>query len=385
MSTIFEQTCPIWFEEGASKHIGEKALEYHASRVFCICDKGISSCGIASELVGHLTNSGLEVYLYDGVLPDAPDTMIDEIADLARSFRTDLVIGIGGGSSLDASKAIALLMDNPGSIRNYYLSLGVSTKESTPLFCIPTAAGTGSEATNICVVHDTQRDCKDTIIKKASLAIVDPELMIGLPPFITAITAFDALCHAIEAYSTLEPNPHSDALALYSIKLITQNIERACFNGKDINARSNLAKASTLAGIAFNDASVHAGHAIAHELGVRFHIPHGLACALTLPTILMYIGDVLPQRMLDIAQAMGIPLQEASTGKEAAALADSHIRLLMEELQIPSLKAKNYTEAEIVDCAEDACKNAAFIIFSPTQLGVPELSALLKDMYNRYQ
>ena len=382
--SIFNQTCPILMEKGAARKIGEKALEYHAKKAFCICDKGISACGIASVIVNHLKNAGLEVYLYDDVLPDAPDTMINEIGRIARDYEANLVVGIGGGSSLDAAKAVTILLDNPGEIRDYYMSAGTKFKEEIPLFCIPTAAGTGSEVTSICVVHDMSSDVKETVIKGATLAIVDPDLMIGLPPYITAITAFDAMAHALEAYTSQGHNPHSDVLAICAIQLIIENIELACEDGTNMNARTALAQASTFAGMAFNDSMVHVGHAIAHELGLRFHMPHGLACALTLPTLLRYFGNVIPDRLFDIIEAMGIEAPAAATADEAAAMAEVYIKMLMKKLKIASLKEQGYTLEEVVDCAADAYNKAPFMMFAPSETGISELAELLKDMYERY-
>lgn len=383
--SIFNQTCPIWFEEGAAGKIGEKALEYHTTRAFCICDKGISSCGIAEIIVSSLKQAGLDVYLYDEVLPDAPDTMINDIARIARSYAADLVVGIGGGSSLDAAKAVTILLDNPGEIRDYYMSAGTVFAEKLPLFCVPTAAGTGSEATSICVVHDMHTDIKETVIKGATLAIVDPKLMVGLPPYITAITAFDAMAHALEAYTSQGHNPHSDILALCAIRLITENIELAWEDGSNMAARSALAQASTFAGMAFNDSMVHVGHAMAHELGLRFHMPHGLACALTLPTLLRYFGEVIPERLFDIVDAMGIEAPAAATANEVAAMAETYIKMLMKKLKITSLKEQGRTLQEVTDCAEDAYNKAPFMMFAPSKTEIPELAGLLKDMYEKYQ
>lgn len=381
---IFNQTCPIWIEEGAAKQVGEKAKEFKASKAFCICDKGISSCGIASIIVSSLEASGIETQLYDEVLPDAPDTMINEIAIKAREFGTDLVVGIGGGSSLDTAKAIAVLVDNPGEVKEYYMGTGNPYEEKTPLFAIPTASGTGSEATCICVVHDMTSDVKETVIKSATLAIVDPELTVGLPPHITAMTAFDAMAHAIEAYSSKGHNPHSDVLALHAIKLITSNIEAAYEDGENMGARSALAEASNFAGISFNDASVHVGHAIAHELGIRFHMPHGLACALTLPTLLRYIGETNPNRLMDITNAMGITVPENATSNDAAVIAETYLKALMKRLKVSSLKEQEISLDDLIACAKPAYEKAPFLGFSPSEVRIPEIEALMKDMYERY-
>lgn len=385
MTTTFSQICPVFFMEHASNQTGEKAKEFHGTKAFCVCDKGISDCGIADKIMVSLEEAGIETKLYDGVLPDAPDTMIDSAANIARNFDADIVIGIGGGSSLDAAKSISVLLDNPGPIHQYYLSKNVSFTSDTPLICIPTASGTGSEVTSVSVIHDHVTHAKETVIKKPSLAIVDPALTLGLSPFTTAITAMDALSHAVEAYTTKIPNPHSDALALYAIRLITSNIVTAFKDGSDLEARTSLSKASTLAGIAFNDAITHLGHAAAHEFGIRFQMPHGLACALTLPVVLNFAGDALPQRSIDIAKNMDLTLPKDCSGKEAAKLASEHMKFIMKALGIPSLKKQGITREEAVDCARDAYEKAFFIAYTPRRITVPQLAELIGQMYDTYQ
>ena len=382
---IFNQTCPIWMEAGSAKKVGEKALEYKATKAFCITDKGISGCGIADIIVDSLKNAGIAVQLYDEVLPDAPDTAINEIANKARAFDTDLVVGIGGGSSLDTAKAVTVLVDNPGEAKDYYIQTGNVYKEVTPLFAIPTAAGTGSEATNICVIHDLTTDVKETIIKSATLAIVDAELTTGLPPHITASTAFDAMAHAMEAYTSNGHNPHSDLLALHAICLITENIEDACEDGSNMDARCALAEASNFAGISFNDASVHVGHAMAHELGIKFHMPHGLACALTLPTLLRYYEKACPERLLDIIDAMGISVPVSADISDAAFVAEEFLKRLMKKLKLSSLKDLGYSLEDVVACAKPAYDKAPFLGATPGGIDVDGIAELLKDMYERYQ
>lgn len=385
MTTTFSQICPVFFEEHASEHTGEKAKEFHAAKAFCVCDKGITNCGIAEKITDSLERAGIETKLYDDVLPDAPDTMIDSAANIARNFDADIVIGIGGGSSLDAAKSIAVLLDNPGPVHQYYLSKNVPFTSNTPLICIPTAAGTGSEVTSVSVIHDHVTETKETVIKNPSLAIVDPVLTLGLPPFTTAITAMDALSHAVEAYTTKIPNPHSDALALQAIRLITSNIVTAFHDGSNLEARSNLSKASNLAGIAFNDAITHFGHAVAHEFGIRFHMPHGLACALTLPVVLTFAGDVIPQRSIDIARAMDLTSGKNCTGREAAELASEHVKELMRTLGIPSLKEQGITKEDAMACAKDAYEKAFFIVYTPREITIPDLAELIGQMYDTYQ
>lgn len=386
MITTFAQVCPVFFGEDASTGTGEKIRElFQAKKAFCICDKGISDCGIADKIQNSLEAAGIDVQLFDEVLPEAPDTMVDHAANIARNFDADLVVGIGGGSSLDAAKAITILLDNPGSIRNYFQSTGASYKSDTPLVLIPTASGTGSEVTKVSVVYDHVTNTKDSIVKTASLAIVDPALTLGLPPFTTATTALDALAHATEAYTSRNANPMADALALEAIRLITSNVVAAYQDGSSLEARTNLSKGSVLAGIAFNDTDVHFGHAVAHEFGVQFHMPHGLACALTLPEVLSFAGDIIPQRSIDIAKAMGITVPEHCTGPEAAALSVARLKELLSAMHIPSLKKQGITLEAAAACAENAYNKNPFIACAPRKIDIPELKTLIADIYNIYQ
>ena len=204
------------------------------------------------------------------------------------------------------------------------------------------------------VIHVKETQMKDAVFKAANLAVVDPELTLTVPKPVTVMTGFDALSHAIEALTTTSGNPKSDILALSAITLISENLEKAYINGGDIEARTNMSLASNLAGIAFNDAMVHVGHAAAHEFGVVFHMPHGLACALTIPEVILFSSDAAPDKTIRIARALGLELPEGATGPMAGEIAAGAVRALMKRLEIKSLKEQGIKRDAAVGCAAGA-------------------------------
>ena len=199
------------------------------------------------------------------------------------------------------------------------------------------------------------------------------------------MTGFDALSHAVETLTTSCGNPRSDILALSAISLIVENLEKAYRDGGNLEARTQLSLASNLAGIAFNDALVHFGHAAAHEFGVVFHMPHGVACALTIPEVIRFSADAAPDKVLGIAKALGIALPESTSGPEAGALAAEAVRSLMRRLNIPSLKAQGISREAAVGSAEGAVRKNVFVNFALKPVDPPVMAELIGRMYDNYQ
>lgn len=370
---------------GAFNQLGGKVREKNAKRVFCICDAGVKSTGMADRVKNILNKEGIDAQIYDGVLPDTPNRVVEEAGEKANAFEADMILGIGGGSSLDTAKAVTVLRDNPAPVSQYYISNGGSFKWITPLVLIPTASGTGSEVTLMSVIHDADSDAKEAVMRSADLAIVDPELTVTVPPEITASTALDALAHAIEAYTSLGHSPNSDMQALEAIRLIGEYLVPAYTDGQNMEARSSLAFASNIAGMAFNDASVHFGHAAAHELGIRFHIPHGVACALTLPVVIHFVADIMPERIRKIAEVFGMKHAEESTDVETENYVITSIMDLMRTVSIRSLKERGLKREQVMGCARGAVEKNAFIVASPRKVTVPVMEKLLEQMYMMYE
>lgn len=385
MVTAYQQLCPVIFGAGALSELGEKAKEMDVKHVFCICDAGVKSTGMADRIRDILAKEGIDTCVFDGVLPDAPNRIVEEAGKIANDFLADMILGIGGGSSLDTAKSVAVLRDNPAPISQYYLSKGGKFQMNTPLVLIPTASGTGSEVTAMSVIHDEHSNAKEAVMRPADLAIVDPELTVTAPPGITAATALDALAHAVEAYTSLGHSPNSDMQALEAIRLIGEYLVPAYTDGSNMEARTKLAFASNIAGMAFNDASVHFGHAAAHELGIRFHIPHGVACALTLPVVIHFSADVMPERIRKIAEALGMKNAAGVTADEAETFAIATITDLMRTVKVRSLKEQGLKKEEVMGCARGAVEKNAFIVASPKEVTIPVMEKLLEEMYVMYE
>lgn len=385
MISTYNQLCPVLFGAGAAEKLGEKAQEMGGKKAMLIYDKGIGATGIIDGFVKDLQEHGIEAVLFDGVMPDAPKPMINNAGTLAREKSVDFVIGVGGGSSLDTAKAVAILIENPLPIDQYYPQKGKSFSQNSPLILIPTASGTGSEVTAMAVIHDEDTDAKEFVLRPGNLAIVDPKLTLSVPDFVTAATGLDAMSHAVEALTTNCGNPKADVLALHAIKLITDYLPAACACGADLEARTKLSLASNFAGMAFGDASVHFGHAAAHELGIQFHIPHGEACAYTLPEVIRFSADVIPERTKEIAAALGVEVPADATGVEAGELAAEKVRELMRKVGIKSLKERGVSRDAAIACAKGAVEKNWFVICALKEITATVMEKEIADMYDNYQ
>ena len=253
-------------------------------RVFLVTDRGVRSVGLIDAAVAALEAAGLSVAIFDRVVADPPEAIVLEAEDEARAFGAEVVIGFGGGSSMDAAKLVAMLLGSKQSLAQMY-GVNNATGPRLPLILIPTTAGTGSEVTPISVitVGESSKIGVNAPALYGDLAVLDAELTYGLPRGTTAATGIDAMVHAIEAYTTkLQKNPVSDALALAGLKKLHGAIERACTDGRDTDAREDMLLGALLAGQAFANAPVGAVHALAYPLGGVFHVPHGLSNSLML-------------------------------------------------------------------------------------------------------
>lgn len=385
MISTYNQICPVLFGPGSVSRLSEKVKELGGSSALCVFDRGVEASGISEKIVSQLNNEGIRVVPFGNAMSDAPAESINEAGRLAQAEKVDIVIGIGGGSSLDTAKAVTILVENPLPIEQYLVSAGGKYTSTIPLILIPTTSGTGSECTLMAVIHVHETQMKDSVLRAANLAIVDPELTLTAPKAVTAAAGFDALSHAVEALTSTRRNPKSDILALSAIELVAGNLEKAYLDGDDLEARTNMSLASNIAGIAFNDALVHFGHAVAHEFGVIFHMPHGLACALTIPEVIRSASGVFPEKTKKIARALGLSLPDSATGREAGEAAAEKVRELMWKLDIKPLSAQGISREDAVGCAEGAFRKNPFVEFSPEHLDPAGLAELIGMIYDNYR
>ncbi|MBC3797495.1 iron-containing alcohol dehydrogenase [Acetobacterium tundrae] len=385
MISTYTQASPVVFGVDAINQIAEKAKDLGGSRALCIYDQGVKITGMADRIIKLLNDAGIETVVYEGVKPDPTNDAVDTAGQFARDSHVDIIIGIGGGSTLDTAKCVAVLNDNPLPITQYWASLGKKYEMKTPLILVPTSSGTGSEVTMIAAIVDLKTHIKEAVVKPGNLAIVDPALTLTVPPHITAVTGMDALSHAVESYTTNCTNPRSDVLALEAIKLIAQNLEKATCNGSDLEARTQLSLASNFAGISFGDASVHFGHALGHEFGGVFHLPHGAACALTIPEVIVFAADIIPERIINIGKAFGLDFPANTTGLQAAELTAEKVRNLLKAVGIMSLKQLGISRADAVACAKGAVENNWFVSCAVKEVNVDVMAELIEKIYDNFQ
>lgn len=371
----------VHFGEGVSQKLGETAAGMGAKKAFVVYDKGVKAAGIVDGLIASLKAAGVEAVEYDGVLPNPPDTQVEEAAAIARSADVDIIVAVGGGSSIDSAKAINILLTNPSPI-NQYDGINTVKAPGKPLIAIPTTAGTASEVTAFSIVTDTARKKKMVIggqFVGATLALADPLLTVAMPPKITASTGLDALTHAIEAYVSKWAMIPTDVLALKAIELIRKNIVTATKNGSCVEARSAMLLGSMMAGFAFTNAVLGLVHSIAHPLSAHFNLPHGVANAIGLPYVMEYNMASAPARFRDIAVALGIDVTGISDAAAAQAAVDL-VKSLNKELEIPTLKECGITRDMFDLIAEDALKEVS-TLFNPRDPSKEDILAILEKAY----
>lgn len=325
-----------------------------------VTDKPLVNIGLVGEVVEKLGQNGITSTVFDGVQPNPTVGNVEAGLALLKANQCDFVISLGGGSPHDCAKGIALVATNGGSIKDYE-GLDQSAKPQLPLVAINTTAGTASEMTRFCIITDEARHIKMAIVDKHTtplLSVNDPELMLKKPASLTAATGMDALTHAVEAYVSIAANPITDACAIKAIELIQGNLVNAVKQGQDIEAREQMAYAQFLAGMAFNNASLGYVHAMAHQLGGFYDLPHGVCNALLLPHVQEYNAKVVPHRLKDIAKAMGVDVANM-TDEQGAAAAITAIKTLSVAVNIPeNLTLLGVKAEDIPTLAENALKDA---------------------------
>lgn len=286
----FQTTKSILCEVGATAKIGGLMADMGCKNIAFVTDKMILELGLAKAAIDSITAAGLGLHIIDDVVADPPEDMVLTAVAEAKAAGVDGVVSVGGGSSLDTAKLIAVLVGGSQPIDEMY-GVGLVTGDRLPLVLAPTTAGTGSEVTPISIVTTGSNEKKGVVSPQLlpDWAILDAELTVGLPSHVTAATGIDAMVHAIEAFTSKhKKNILSDTLARQALELLGSNIHTACTNGQDRAARSNMLLGSMLAGMSFANAPVAAVHALAYPLGGHFHVPHGLSNALVLPHVLEF-------------------------------------------------------------------------------------------------
>lgn len=370
----FETTPRILCEDGAALKLAEFLDGMGVTRPFIVTDAGLVGAGVVQPILDALNAAGVTATVFSDVLADPPEASVMAAVAAARVADADGVVGLGGGSSLDTAKLVALLAGTDQALPDIY-GIGLAKAPRLPLVQVPTTAGTGSEATSIAIVT-TPDDQKKGVVSPLlypDAALLDATLTTGLPPRVTAMTGIDAMVHAIEAYTSRhKKNPVSDSLAVAALKLLHANIRRVIADGSDLPARRGMLQGSLLAGMAFANAPVAAVHALAYPIGGIFHAPHGLSNALVLGPVLRFNLPAAAPLYAELAAAIGLRPDAAAFVDEIAALtAEMPMEQRLSELGV---------EVQHLDrLAHDAMQVQRLLINNPREVTLSDARALYEE------
>ncbi len=373
------------FGVGEVRSIGQHCQKLDMSKILIVTDPGIIKIGLHKALVESLKQAGLAHHIFSDVCADPPTAVVDKALKYAQDKAIDGIVGLGGGSSLDVAKLIAVLKDSDQSRADIY-GIDQVKGRRLPLIQVPTTAGTGSEVTPISIIT-TGETTKAGIVSSSllpDLALLDPELTTGLPPHVTAATGIDAMVHAIEAYtSKIKKNPYSDMLAKQALIMLAGNIKQAVMDGANITARSEMLLGATLAGQAFANAPVAAVHALAYPLGGHFHIPHGLSNSLVLSHVMRFNAPIAAELYAELATII-VPA-ESLYGDTASDVTESLIRYLdslTADLNLPTtLKDMGIKEDDLPMLASAAMEQQRLLVNNPREVKLEDALEIYQSAY----
>lgn len=358
--------------KNALDHISFELDNMMCKNPMLITDKMLVKFGHLKLVEDSLDEGGIQIgYIYDDVPADSSVKVCNEIAKLYKQYNCDSIIALGGGSVLDTSKGVNLVISSGADDLLEVMGLGIIKNNTIPLVMIPTTAGTGSEATLVAVIADKEKEVKMEFLSYnivSDVAILDPRMTTTLPPKLTAATGLDALVHAIEAYTSKQKNPVSDAFAITAIRYIRQNLFIAIKDGKDEDARIGMSNASYMAGVAFSNSMVGMVHAIGHALGGVSHVPHGFAMTILLPWCMEYnydkagdlYGELLPY-LIDIKELVEIPASK--WGRHCIKIIKDMINELNNLSGIPTrLRDCNVNKEDFEKIANTAINDGAILV-----------------------
>ncbi|PDT46604.1 alcohol dehydrogenase [Sinorhizobium fredii] len=379
---VFSTTSQIVFRPGASAEIGSLVKKRLGDRILFVTDPGLRKLGLCNAALASLAEAGIVATLYDSVEADPSVETVHAATEAAKTADATGVIGFGGGSSLDVAKVVALLCGSGEDIDRAW-GVGNAKGPRLPLVLVPTTAGTGSEVTPVSIITvggDEKRGVSSPVILP-DLAVLDPDLTLGLPAHITAATGIDAMVHAIEAYASRNSNnnPLSKMLAKQALQLLGQNIERAVVDGKDREARGAMLLGSMLAGQAFANSPVAAVHALAYPIGGTFHIPHGLSNALVLPHVLRFNAPDAAATYAEIAADAfpDLASEQSSRGRCAAFI--ERLAGLAAKLGLQSrLRDVGIGEEHLAGMARDAMKQTRLLVNNPRDVNEADALSIYK-------
>jgi alcohol dehydrogenase len=376
----FEYQLPtrILYGIGKINELLKEVNKFKTEKALIITDNNLASTWIIKK-IKDLLCANIEIEVLSNVVPNPTLSVIEEGIDFVKKFQPDVLLAIGGGSTMDAAKVIDIMLTNDGKISDYEKNNVLKNNKKLPLIAIPTTAGTGSEVTHVAVITDEKRKHKFAIadfLISPDLALLDPELTVTMPPKITAETGYDALAHALESYVSPNANHLSDSFSIYSIELISNNLREAVGNGENIEARSNMLLASMIAGLGFVHVGCGMGHGMGHTLSAFYNLGHGETLGMMLSYVTEYNIISNPRKYANFAKLMGENISGLSQ-IEAAKKAVYVLKSLAKDIGILPLKNSPIKESDISQLSIEASKDPC-LGFNPRKLSIKEIEYIYK-------
>ena len=366
MSFNFFVSSNINFGRGALADLSNIIKRYDMKSVMIVYDGGVKAAGIADKVIAEVEQSGISYCIFDGVIPNPTNEVVEEAAVIAKAEKVDGFVAVGGGSSIDLAKAVNVLMTNPGRIGEYG-GMNMVKNPCLPLIAIPTTAGTSSEITNVSALIDTEKVIKYVVIDNnivASDVIADPELTRTVPQSVTAATGMDAITHAVESYISTMATPLTEYNALEGLKILYNNLPKVCENGNDMDAREQMMLGCVITGFSFSNANLGLVHGIAHTLSAHFGLAHGMANATVLPYVMRYNAESCPEKMVKLAEAIDLPVS-GNVAEDKYLLSEALLDLT-KALGIKTLKEQGISKDDFKMLAGDVLKEPV-LGFNPRQ------------------
>lgn len=371
----------IVFGRDSVKKLPEIIRGYHAKKVMLVYDAGVKVAGIADKVLENMNKANIEIVIFDKVIPNPTNQIVEEAAQMAQDAGVDVFVAVGGGSSIDLTKAVDILMTNPGPISQYG-GIGMVKNELLPLIAIPTTAGTSSEITNVSALIDTEKVVKYVVIDNKlvpSKVIIDPEFTKTMPASVTAATGMDAITHAVESYISNMATPLTEYNSLQGLKIIYDNLPTAVKDGSDMDAREQMMLGCVITGFGFSNANLGLVHGIAHTLSAHFQLAHGMANATVLPYVMAYNADSCPEKMVELAKAIGLPVS-GCLEKDKNLLSEELLRLT-KKLGIKTLSEQGIKEEDFDMLAEEVLHEPV-LDFNPKQgITKEDIFAILRKAF----
>jgi len=380
---LFYSPNKVVFGPDAIKSLGSEALQLGAKKALIVTDPRVVKADLLQPVRSSLGSAGIQCIVYDRVEPEPPARCVKEATDQFLLEQCDLIIGFGGGSSLDVAKGISLLATNEGNILDL-CGIDLVKKKGVPKILIPTTSGTGSEVTRVLVVTDEKNNTKEVVNSihvLPDVAIVDPLLTLTMPPKVTADSGMDALVHSIETYVSVNATPFSDMFAEKAVQFIGKYLPIAWAKGSNLEARYFMSLAALYGGTAFASGGLGAVHALAYPIGTEYHLAHGRSNAIMLPHIMKFNCSGSPEKYASIAAFMG-KRTEGLPAVKGALLAIEAVQELLETLQIPyRLRDYGVSKKDFPKCVEGAMRFARLFVPNPRDLTEEDVLSVYEEAY----